>query len=118
MKKRFGLLTLGIIAGIVALANLGSLLALGVSAAIVFAGVHFYLKSDSTFLKIFWASVGILGLISAVVNVPGFFGILAILAVWYVVKKWNNEEENFSSSIVKTDDPFVNFEKQWNELSK
>ena len=62
--KKFGLLTLGIIAGIVALANLGSLLALGVSAAIVFAGVHFYLKSESTFLKIFWASVGIVGLIT------------------------------------------------------
>ncbi|WP_277584578.1 ABC transporter permease [Psychrobacillus antarcticus] len=116
--KKFGLLTLGIIAGIVALANLGSLLALGVSAAIVFAGVHFYLKSDSTFLKIFWVTLGIIGLISAVVNVPGFFGILAILAVWYVVKKWNNEKVSLSSSIIKSDDPFVNFEKQWSELSK
>ena len=99
--KKFGLLVLGIIAGIVALANLGSLLGLGVSALIVFAGIHFYLKSESTFL-----------------NVPGFFGILAIVGVWYVVKKWNNEPVSFSKSAVKSDDPFVNFEKQWNELSK
>ncbi|WP_144510479.1 ABC transporter permease [Bacillus sp. FJAT-22090] len=116
--KKFGLLVLGIIAGIVALANLGSLIGLGVSALIVFAGMHFYLKSESTFLKIFWASVGILGLISGVVNVPGFFGILAIVGVWYVVKKWNNESISFSAPVVKSDDPFVNFEKQWNELSK
>ena len=116
--KKFGLLVIGIIAGITVLVNLGSLLGLAVSALIVFAGVHFYLKSDSTFLKIFWASVGIIGLITTVVNVPGFFGILAIAAVWYVIKKWNNEPITFSAPIVKTDDPFVNFEKQWNELSK
>lgn len=116
--KKFGLLVLGITAGIVALASLGSLLGLGVSALIVFAGMHFYLKSESTFLKIFWAIVGIMGILSAVSNIPGFFGILAIVAVWYVVKKWNNESISFSTPTVKSDDPFVNFEKQWNELSK
>lgn len=116
--KKFGLLVLGIIAGVVAVANLGSLLGLAVSALIVYAGIHFYLKSDSTFLKIFWASVGIVGLLSAVANVPGFFGILAIVGVWYVIKKWNNEPVSFSATAVKSDDPFVNFEKQWNELSK
>lgn len=116
--KKFGLIALGIIAGIVVLANLGSLLGLAVSALIVFAGVHFYLKSDSTFLKIFWASAGIIGLLTAVVNVPGFFGILAIVGIWYVVKKWNNDSISFSTPIVNSDDPFVNFEKQWNELSK
>jgi lia operon protein LiaI len=116
--KKFGLLVLGIIAGIVAVASLGNLLGLAVSALVVFAGLHFYLKSDSTFLKIFWAIVGICGLFSAVANIPGFFGILAIVGVWYVVKKWNNQPVSFSQSIVKSDDPFVNFEKQWNELSK
>lgn len=116
--KKFGLLVLGIIAGIVAVASLGNLLGLAVSALVVFAGLHFYLKSDSTFLKIFWAIVGISGLFSAVANIPGFFGILAIVGVWYVVKKWNNQSVSFSAPIVKSDDPFVNFEKQWNELSK
>ncbi|QFF97535.1 ABC transporter permease [Psychrobacillus glaciei] len=116
--KKFGLLALGIIAGIVALASLGSLIGLAISALVVFAGVHFYLKSDSTFLKIFWATVGIIGLFSAVANVPGFFGILAIVVVLYVVKKWNKQSFCFTKSIVKSDDPFVNFEKQWNELSK
>lgn len=116
--KKFGLLVLGITAGIVALASLGSLLGLGVSALIVFAGMHFYLKSESTFLKIFWAIVGIIGILTAVSNVPGFFGILAIAGIWYVVKKWKNESVSFSTPTVKSDDPFVNFEKQWNELSK
>lgn len=116
--KKFGLLVLGVVAGIVALANLGSLLGLAVSALIVLAGVHFYLKSDSTFLKIFWAIVGIIGLLSAIANIPGFFGILAIIGVYYVVKKWRNESISLSAPMTKSDDPFVNFEKQWNELSK
>jgi lia operon protein LiaI len=116
--KKFGLLVLGFIAGIVAIANLGSLLGLAVSGLIAFAGVHFYLKSHSTFLKVFWAIVGICGLFSAIANVPGFIGIIAIIGVYYVVKKWKNEDINFSSAKVVSDDPFVNFEKQWNELYK
>jgi lia operon protein LiaI len=116
--KKFGLLVLGIIAGIVAIASIGNLIGLAVSALVVFAGVHFYLKSDSTFLKIFWAIAGIIGLFTAVANIPGFFGILAIVGVWYVIKKWNNQSVSFTAPIVKSDDPFVNFEKQWKELSK
>ena len=42
----------------------------------------------------------------------------AIIGVWYVVKKWKNENISFSSAKVVSDDPFVNFEKQWNELTK
>lgn len=116
--KKIGLLVLGIIAGIVAVANLGSLLGLVISALIVYAGVHFYLKSESTLLKIFWASIGILGLLSAVSNIPAFVAILAIVGVWYVVKKWKNEPVSISESKIVSDDPFVNFEKQWNELYK
>ncbi|MBD7944681.1 MULTISPECIES: ABC transporter permease [Psychrobacillus] len=114
--KKFGLVTLGIIAGIVALVNLGPLLGLGISALFVFAGVHFYLKSDSSLLKIFWAIVGIIGLLTAISNIPGFVGILSIVALYFIWKKW--KKDDISLSIPKTDDPFVNFEKQWNELNK
>ena len=116
--KKFGLVVLGVIAGIVALSSLGSLIGLAISALVVFAGVHFYLKSESTFLKVFWAITGIIGLLSAVANIPGFIGILAIVGVYYVVKKWNKEEISLSVINEKSDDPFVNFEKQWNELYK
>ena len=55
--KKFGLAILGIVAAIVVLANLGSILALAISGAIAFAGFHYYRKSDSTFLKLFWGIV-------------------------------------------------------------
>ena len=79
--KKFGLAALGITAAIVALANLGSLLALAFSALIAYAGFHYYRKSDSTVLKLFWGVVLLIGLLTAVANVPAFIGIIALLGV-------------------------------------
>jgi lia operon protein LiaI len=115
--KKLCLAALGITAAIVALANLGSLLALALSALIAYAGFHFYRKSVSSFKKLFWGAVMLIGLITAISNVPAFFGIIAILGVLYVWRKWNgNENDNISNS--NSDDPFVNFERQWNEITK
>ncbi len=116
--RKFWLMVAGIIAGIVALCSIGPVLGLGISALLVIGGVHFYLKSDSTLLKIFWAIVGISGALSAISNIPGLFGILAVVALYYIVKKWKQEETSNTVSKIKSDDPFVNFEKQWNELYK
>ncbi|EPD51296.1 hypothetical protein HMPREF1210_01894 [Paenisporosarcina sp. HGH0030] len=117
--KKFGLIVVGIIAGIVALVNLGPLLGLALSALLVFAGMHFYLKGGSKLAKISWIAVGIIGLLTAVANVPGFFGILAIAGLWYVIRAWKQQPITFSAPMTATSsDPFINFEKQWNELNK
>ncbi|WP_342513438.1 ABC transporter permease [Sporosarcina sp. FSL K6-1522] len=115
--KKIGLAILGITAAIIALANLGSLLALALSALISYAGFHYYRKSQSTFKKLFWGAVLLIGLLSAVSNVPAFFGIIALLAVIYVWRKWHGTDNN---DIIAndSDDPFVNFERQWNEITK
>ena len=83
--KKFGLVALGIIAAIVVLANLGSLLALALSASIAYAGFHYYRKSDSTISKLFWGGVLLIGLLTAVANVPAFIGIIALLGVLYAM---------------------------------
>jgi lia operon protein LiaI len=116
--KKFGLVVLGSIAGIIALVNLGSLLGLALSALLVFAGMHYYLKGGSTLTKLFWIAVGIIGLLTAVANVPGFFGILAIVGLWYVVRKWKQQPINIANQVSLSSDPFTNFENQWNELNK
>lgn len=116
--KKIGLVTLGIIAGIIALGNLGSLLALAFSALIAYAGFHYYRKSDSTIGKLFWGGVLLIGLFTAISNVPAFFGIIAIIGVLYV---WNKLRANPKDDIIEhkpTDDPFVNFERQWDEITK
>jgi lia operon protein LiaI len=115
--KKFGLVVLGTIAGIIALVNLGSLLGLALSALLVFAGMHFYLKGESRLSKFFWIAVGIVGLLTAVANVPGFFGILAIAGLWYVMREWKQQPLTLSNTSYSAD-PFTNFEKQWDELNK
>ncbi|MDW0114158.1 MULTISPECIES: lmo0954 family membrane protein [Sporosarcina] len=115
--KKFGLAILGIVAAIVVLANLGSIVALAISAIVAFAGFHYYRKSDSTLLKLFWAIVLLIGLLTAISNIPAFIGIIAILGVYYVWRKWN-DVKNEDVIPTHSNDPFVNFERQWDELTK
>lgn len=114
--KKFGLALLGLIAAIVVLVNLGPLLALALSALIAYAGFHYLRKSNSTISKLFWGGVLLIGLLTAVSNVPAFFGIIAMIGVLYVWRKWKG---NTSEPVItQSDDPFVNFERQWHEITK
>lgn len=117
--KKLGLVLLGIIAGIIAVANLGSLLALALSTLIAYAGFHYFRKSDSTIAKLFWGGVLLIGLITAISNVPAFIGIIAIIGVLYAWRKWNSSPGD--DNIIEhgpVNDPFVNFERQWEEITK
>lgn len=111
------LATLGIIAAITFLCSLGNLLGLALSAAVIFTGLHFYLKANSTLTKIIWATIGILGVISAISNIPGLIGLLALAATYWVYKKWDSDAPTFKKS-TSSNDPFTNFEKQWNDIQK
>lgn len=113
--NKFWMITLGIIAGIVALSNLGPMIGLALSGLIIYLGVHYYMKSTSTAGKIWWAFVGVIGAISAISNIPALIGVAAIAALWMIYRKWNDEPAVTAS---KTNDPFTNFEKQWEKLSK
>lgn len=113
--KKFGLALVGIIAAIIVLANLGSILALALSALIAYAGFHYYSKSVSTISKLFWGVVILIGLLTAISNVPAFFGIIALIGVLYVWRKWKGGEKE---QVISSSDPFVNFERQWNEITK
>lgn len=112
--NKFWLAVIGITAGIVALANLGSLLGLIVSAAVTYAGFHFYQRSVSTLAKIWWGIVAAVGVITAISNVPAFFAVAGLVILWMVWRKWNDDEIRISRS----NDPFTNFENQWKQLKK
>ncbi|HWI49478.1 MAG TPA: ABC transporter permease [Rummeliibacillus sp.] len=116
--KKFGLFIIGVIAGITILGSLGALSGLAISAAILFAGIHFYIKSNSTFSKVVWALVAVAGLLTTTANIPGFIGLAAIAILWFVFHKWNGSEKSNSFFAPKKDDPFTSFENQWKELTK
>ncbi len=116
--QKTGLVILGVIAAVVLLGNLGSLLALALSAFIAYFGFHNFRKSNSTIGRILWGSVLLIGLFTAISNVPAFFGIIAIIGLLYIWRKWHEASPNDIIEGPTSNDPFVNFEKQWNEITK
>ena len=112
--NKFWMITLGIVAGIIVLSNLGAMMGLAVSGLILYMGVHFYLKSISTAAKIWWGFVGAVGVLSAISNVPALIGVAAAAGLWWIYRNWNERP----IVAAKTNDPFMNFEKQWDKLTK
>jgi lia operon protein LiaI len=116
--RKFFLLIGGFIAGCVALALTGPLAALLFSGLFVALGMHFYTSSKSTFGKILWFTVGLIGVLSAVSNIPAMVGLAAIAIIYVIYKKWNNEDVKIPTIEAKKEDPFTNFEKEWSNLTK
>ncbi|WP_257349903.1 flagellar basal body rod protein [Pseudalkalibacillus decolorationis] len=112
--KKFGLIVLGGIAAIVLLANLGPMIGLAISLAILYFSIKQYMKTDSTGAKVGWAIVGLVALAITATNVPAVLGIAALYILYVVYKNWNKKDE-----VVKEDnDPFTNFERQWADLNR
>ncbi len=111
--KKFGLLVAGGIAAIVLLNTIGPMVGLVVSLAILYFIVKQFLKTDSTGAKIGLGIVGFIVLIASIHNVPAIIGVGAAYVLYLVYKKWNG---NKTTKIKEESDPFVNFEKQWNEM--
>ncbi|MTD30940.1 ABC transporter permease [Planomicrobium sp. YIM 101495] len=116
--NKFWMVTLGIIAGFIAISSLPSLISLAITALVIYASFHFYTRTDSTFLKVVWAIVGIGGAISAVSNIPALFGLAAVYLLWIIYRDWNKDSSKKVDLVKKTDDPFANFENEWDSITK
>lgn len=118
--KKIALFSIGLVAGIIAIANMGALVGLIISAAIAYAGLYYYRRSNQTLLKIFWGGVLVVGLLTAITNIPAFIAIVAAIGLYAVWTSWKKETDTDDQIIdhPSSDDPFVNFEKQWNALNK
>ena len=103
------------IAAIIALCAIGPMIGIAFSALLVYGGIHFYTTRTSTVSKIFSVILLIIGITSGLSNIPGLIGIAAVVAVYYLYKKLNNQDASFSAS---SSDPFTNFEKEWANLNK
>lgn len=115
--KNFLLFIAASIAVIVLLCMAGPLVGLAFSGLLIYLGIHYYVKSTSTLSKILWISVGLIGILSAMSNIPALVGIGAILAIYYIYKSWKNESDDVKK-ISTEDDPFTNFENEWAKITK
>ncbi|MDQ1004872.1 lia operon protein LiaI [Neobacillus niacini] len=112
--KKFGLLLAGGIAAIILLSSIGPMIGLLIGLAILYFIFKQFLKADSTGRKVVLGIIGFFVLIASIHNAPAIIGVVAAYVLYLVYKNWNSSKKKF----VKEDtDPFVNFERQWNEIN-
>jgi lia operon protein LiaI len=111
--KKFGLVLAGGIAAIVLLSTLGPMVGLLISLALLYFIYKQFLKAESTGGKIGLGTIGVIFLMASISNAPAIIGVVAAYILYLVYKNWNSSKR---SVIKEESDPFVNFEKQWNEL--
>lgn len=110
--KSFLMFVLGVLVVFVFLANLGPLILFGISLFLLYVIYKQFIKSESTAAKVVWSILGLFVLSMTVSNVFALVGVLALYLL-YVMFRGDKEKEKTSS---KTEDPFVNFEREWAEL--
>jgi lia operon protein LiaI len=111
--KKFGLLLAGGIAAIILLSTIGPMVGLLVSLVLLYFIFKQFLKTKSTGKKIGLGIIGFIVLIASIHNAPAIIGVVAAYVLYLVYKKWNEKKD---TTVKEESDPFVNFEKQWNEL--
>ena len=111
--KKFGLLLAGGIAAVILLSTIGPMVGLLVSVVLLYFIFKQFLKTKSIGGRIGLGMIGFIVLIASLHNAPAIIGVAAAYVLYLVYKKWNKSKVN---KINTADDPFINFEKQWNEL--
>jgi lia operon protein LiaI len=111
--KKFGLLLVGGIAAIVLLNTIGPMIGLLVSVVLLYFIFKQFLKTKPTGGKIGLGILGAFLFMSTIQHVPALIGVAAAYVLYLVYKKWNQSSYTISK---ENNDPFINFEKQWNEM--
>lgn len=113
--KKFGLIVVGGIAAMILFSMIGPMVGLAVSLLVLYFVFKKFLKAETMMRKSGWAIVGLIALTITAHNAPAILGLVAAYVLYVVYKKWNQPK---TVDVNKSDDPFVNFEKQWNELKQ
>jgi lia operon protein LiaI len=113
--KKFGLLLAGGIAAIVLLSTIGPIVGLLVSLALLYFIYKQFLKAESTGGKVGLGIIGFIVLMASIHNIPAIIGVAAAYVLYLVYKKWNG---NNNTAVKEESDPFVNFEKQWDDIKR
>ncbi|MBM7690600.1 lia operon protein LiaI [Peribacillus deserti] len=109
--KKFGLAAAAVIAGVVLLANLGPMVGLAVSIAILYYVAKKFMKAETTGKKVIWGGLGLIMLAASISNAPAIIGVVAAFVLYLIYKNWNKARETQLDN-----DPFVNFEREWAKL--
>ncbi|WP_026695919.1 hypothetical protein [Peribacillus kribbensis] len=109
--KKFGLIAAGVIAAVILMANLGHIIGLVISVAILYLVAKRFVKAKTVWKRILWGGLGLIVVVSAISNIPAVLGLAAAFVLYMVFRNWNKTEEPQKES-----DPFTNFEREWSKL--
>lgn len=113
--KKFLLLIGGLIALIVLLVNIGPLILFVIAAWLLYLIIKQFIQTDSTLAKIGWIILGLIVIMIGLPSSPVVIGLVALVVLYYIYKSWNETKEE---TVELEQDPFINFEQQWHDLSK
>ncbi|OIJ21264.1 flagellar basal body rod protein [Anaerobacillus alkalidiazotrophicus] len=119
--KKLGLIILGGIAAIILIANLGPIVLFGLSLIILYYAFKGFFKAETSVSKVTWAILGLILFTITASNVPALVGLVAAIILYFVYKKWNEDDEVVilnENNENNEKDPFINFEKEWAELKR
>ncbi|GAE94532.1 hypothetical protein JCM21714_3694 [Gracilibacillus boraciitolerans JCM 21714] len=93
--KTFLLICLAVIAALVLLTNLGTMILLLISIAVAYYGVRKFIMATTTGSKVGWGGIVILiGASMSLSNIPALIGVVALVVLYYIYKKWQQEKQN------------------------
>ncbi|MEN1966638.1 flagellar basal body rod protein [Lentibacillus sp. N15] len=116
--KKFLLFVGGLAALTILIVNLGPMVLMGVGIWLLYIVFKQFLKSHSTLAKIAWVIIGLLLVSMVLSNVPALIGLGAAAVLYLIYKNWKQDNDEPEVEIIdKSDDPFTNFEWEWNHLN-
>lgn len=92
--KTFLLICLAVIAALVLLTNLGTMILLLISIAVAYYGVRKFIMATTTGSKVGWGIVILIGASMSLSNIPALIGVVALVVLYYIYKKWQQEKQN------------------------
>ena len=111
--KNLGLILVMIVAGLIVIGNIGSIITLAITVTILYFAVKGFVKAETNLSKVVWGAIAVITLLASIANIPALIGLVALYVLYYLYKEHKQEKEN-----VNPDDPFTNFEKEWEQLNK
>ncbi len=115
--RKFMLFVVGLIALLILLVNLGPMIWLGVCVWLLYLIFKKFIRSNSTAGKIGWVILGLFVLTMMIPTSYAVLGIGAAIVLYFIFANWNKKDKQVDSHTPRDDDPFTNFEKQWEELN-
>ncbi|WP_157796163.1 lmo0954 family membrane protein [Bacillus xiapuensis] len=116
--KKVILFCIGGLAALIAATSLAPIIGLAICAVVMYTAWVQIQKTPSIWAKGFWGMAGVIAFIIAIANVPALLGVGALAVLYMVYVKWNEEDQELVQVQKETDDPFINFEREWQQLTK